>query len=65
VRVFPDGQAVTDFLAWLARFQLGRKRLLDTLLAATFLRAGVKRIITNNESDFRTFGAFEIVGYRP
>ncbi|NQW99306.1 hypothetical protein HQ447_01515 [bacterium] len=43
VRVFPDGQAVTDFLVWLTRHQLGRKRLLDTMLAATFHCAGVKR----------------------
>jgi len=32
-RVFPDGECVTDFLSWLARHRLGRKRLLDTLLA--------------------------------
>lgn len=42
----------TDFLAWLAGYQLGRKRLRDTLLAATFFRAGVRRIITNNEKVF-------------
>jgi predicted nucleic acid-binding protein len=65
VRVFPDGQAVADFLVWLARHQLGRKRLLDTLLAATFQSAGVKRIITNNERDFRVLGVFEIVNFRP
>jgi predicted nucleic acid-binding protein len=64
VRVFPDGQAVTDFLAWLTRHQLGRKRLLDTLLAATFQRAGVKRLLTNNDRDFKLFGCFEFVGFR-
>jgi predicted nucleic acid-binding protein len=65
VRVFPDGQAVADFLGWLTRHQLGRKRLLDTLLAATFQSAGVKRIVTNNGRDFRVLGAFEIVKFRP
>jgi predicted nucleic acid-binding protein len=65
VRVFPDGQAVGNFTAWLARHQLGRKRLLDTLLAATFQSAGVRRIVTNNERDFKVLGIFEIVGYRP
>lgn len=65
VRVFPDGQAVSDFLGWLTRHQLGRKRLLDTLLAASFHSAGVKRIVTNNERDYKAFGAFEIVGFRP
>ena len=65
VRVFPDGQAVSDFLRWLTRHQLGRKRLLDTLLAASFHSAGVKRIVTNNERDYKAFGAFEIVAFRP
>ena len=65
VRVFPDGQAVADFFVWLTRHQLGRKRLLDTILGATFQSAGVKRIITNNEQDFRVLGVFEIVSFRP
>lgn len=65
VRVFPDGQAVADFFVWLTRHQLGRKRLLATILAATFQSAGVKRIITNNERDFRVLGVFEIVNFRP
>ncbi|MCH7228790.1 hypothetical protein [Haloferula sp. A504] len=64
VRVFPDGEAVTDFLAWLSRHRLGRKRLPDTLLAAGFRRAGVKRLITNNERDFAVLGWFEIVTFR-
>ena len=64
VRVFPDGETVTDFLAWLSRHGLGRKRLLDTLLAASFRRAGVNRLITNNERDFSVLGGFEIVTFR-
>jgi predicted nucleic acid-binding protein len=65
MRVFPDGQAVTDFLGWLSRYQLGRKRLLDTLLAATFQQASVKKLITNNERDYKNFGCFEIVTFQP
>ena len=65
VRVFPDVQAVSDFLVWLTRHQLGRKRLLDTMLAATFHCAGVKRIVTNNERDFKVLGIFDIVSFRP
>ncbi len=64
VRVFPTTEATTDFLSWLQLHGLGRKRLLDTLLAATFHRAGVRHIITNNEKDYRLFGLFELVGYR-
>jgi predicted nucleic acid-binding protein len=64
VRVFPDGAAATDFLSWLQLHGLGRKRLLDTLLAATFHRAGIRRIITNNERDYRDFGS-DLKGERP
>jgi predicted nucleic acid-binding protein len=64
VRVFPDGQAVADFFSWLTRHQLGRKRLLDTMLAATFHSAGVKRVVTNNERDFKLLGVFEMVNFR-
>lgn len=64
VRVFPDADATSDFLTWLQRHRLGRKRLLDTLLAATFYRAGIRRVITNNERDYREFGIFEILSYK-
>src|SRR4051794_39272500 len=36
IQVFPDSGATQQFFTWLAQFSLGRKRLLDTLLAATF-----------------------------
>jgi hypothetical protein len=42
---------------------LGRKRLLDTLLAATFREAGIAKIITNNGKDYAVFGCFDIVEY--
>jgi predicted nucleic acid-binding protein len=64
VRVFPGGQSVPCFLAWLRQHRLGRKRLLDTLLAATFLEAGISRVLTNNGRDYEVFGCFEIVDYR-
>lgn len=65
LRVFPDAQSVKDFVGWLTRHQLGRKRLLDTMLAATFKQSGITRLITNNERDFKVFGCFEIVTFRP
>ena len=64
VHVFPDAQSVVYFVDWLRRHQLGRKRLLDTLLAATFRTAGVLAIITNNGRDFAMLGGFLIVEYR-
>lgn len=63
-RVFPEGQAAGNFLDWLSRHRLGRKRLLDTLLAATYQQAGIKRLLSNNDGDFRVFGCFEIVSFR-
>lgn len=59
-RVVPDDQAVSQFLAWMQQHGLGRKRLLDTLLAATYYRSGVTRIATSNARDYRVFGVFEL-----
>jgi hypothetical protein len=42
-------------------FRLGRKRLLDTLLAATYHLAGVQRLAATDWRDFETFGVFEIL----
>jgi predicted nucleic acid-binding protein len=58
VRVFPDDAATRQFLAWLQQFSLGRKRLLDTLLAATYRQAGISSLLTTNPADFSVFGAF-------
>ena len=63
VRVFPDSRSVNDFIQWLRTHRLGRKRLLDTQLAASFRSAGIHRLITNNHADFRIFGCFELIGY--
>jgi predicted nucleic acid-binding protein len=64
MHVVPGGRAVDDFVGWLRRHRLGRKRLLDTLLAATLRNAGVDRIITNNARDFEVLECLEIVGFR-
>lgn len=53
-----------DFFAWLWQHQLGRKRLLDALLAASLRKAKVTKIITNNAKDYEVLGAFEVVGFR-
>jgi len=63
IRVFPDGDAAENFLSWVREHRLGRKRLLDTLLATTFFRAGIRRVITNNGDDYRVFGVFEMIPY--
>jgi predicted nucleic acid-binding protein len=58
--VVADLETVVLFLAWMREHRLGRKRLLDTLLAATYQRAGVRRLATSNWRDFATFGVFEL-----
>lgn len=56
-----DFDVGTVFLGWMSSFSLGRKRLLDTLLAASFHSAGVRRIATTNWRDFQCFDVFEPV----
>lgn len=55
-RVFPSNESTSLFLDWMQRHQLGRKRILDTQLAAIFWTAGVRQILTANPMDFRIFG---------
>jgi len=63
VRIVPTGDAVgVRFLDLVRHHHLGRKRLLDTLLAATYLEAGVHVIAT---TDARDFGHFEGLGVVP
>lgn len=47
-------------LQWIRKFNLGRKRILDTYLAAVLHSVGVKRLLTSNPADFSAFGVFEI-----
>ncbi|MEO0415126.1 MAG: PIN domain-containing protein [Verrucomicrobiota bacterium] len=65
VRAYPTGTAVEDFFEWLRKYKLGRKRLLDTMLAATFHQLGVSKILTNNGRDYKVLGQFEVISFRP
>jgi len=58
--VFPSDITTNLFFDWMHRYQLGRKRILDTQLAATFWSSGIHRIITSNPTDFQLFG-FEVI----
>ena len=55
-QVFPDRLSTDLGLDWLSNHQLGRKRILDTQLAATLWSSGVRRIVTSNPDDFAIFG---------
>ena len=57
----PDESTVAWFLAAMTKGRLGRKRLLDTLLAGTFRSAGVQSMLTLNAADFGIFDEFECV----
>jgi len=58
---FPTAQAVSLFRRWMHQHQLGRERLLDTMLAATYHMAGADQIVTTNARDFSVFGCFHVV----
>lgn len=60
-QVCPDSAAVTLFTHWMVRHGLGRTRILDTLLAATYAAAGVRRIISSNARDYGTFEEMEVL----
>ena len=64
VRIYPEGDAVSTWIEWLREHRLGRKRLLDTMLAASACSYGISTIVTNNEKDFKVFGSFEILTYK-
>lgn len=59
--VFASAAAMHQFLAWLQEFSLGRKRLLDTLLAATYQQAGIRSLLTTNAAEFAIFGLFHCI----
>jgi hypothetical protein len=59
--VFPNADATRQFLDWLDHLQLGRKRLLDTLLAATYRQCGIRSLLTTNPDDFGVFDCFDLI----
>jgi predicted nucleic acid-binding protein len=60
-RILPGPTVVHRMLDLLATMRLGRKRILDTALAATLESAGVTRLATLNAADFRVFSFLEVV----
>jgi len=59
--VVVDAEAGALFLTWMHELRLGRKRLLDTLFAASLYAAGVERLATTDWRDFDVYGVFELV----
>ena len=57
--IYPSLDSTRLALLWLRQHRLGRKRLLDTQLAATYYSEGITRLLTLNMSDFEVFGVFQ------
>jgi predicted nucleic acid-binding protein len=60
-QVRPDAAAVDFFTRWMRELGLGRKRILDTMLAATYAAAGIRTLVTSNLRDFERLKAFDVV----
>ena len=61
VRIMPAPAVLHRTLELLSTLSLGRKRILDTALAATLEAAGIRRLATFNGDDFRIFPFLEVV----
>ena len=59
-----DASAVATAFELMERHQLGRKRMADTLLAASLLGHGVHELITCNLGDFRIFDGLTLLDPR-
>lgn len=59
-QVAVDAEVGALFVTWMREFRLGRKRLLDTLLAATYYRSSVIRVAATDWRDFELYGVFEV-----
>jgi predicted nucleic acid-binding protein len=57
----PTKESLHQTLRWMRQFNLGRKRILDTNLAAILHTAGVRRLLTSNPGDFSVYGVLEIL----
>jgi predicted nucleic acid-binding protein len=59
-QVLPTADAVALFLEWMRGLRLGRRRIHDTLLAATCVTAGIKEIVTSDRDGFQVFGGLTV-----
>ena len=57
-QVLPSDVAIALFHTWMRLHQLGRNRVLDTLLAATYRAVDVTSLLTLNATDFQVFDEF-------
>jgi hypothetical protein len=53
--------SLAQTLEWMRRHKLGRKRILDTHLAAVLYTNGATRLLTSNPADFALFTVLQTV----
>lgn len=61
VHLLPTSATVRQFLDAMAQQKLGRKRVLDTLLASACLATGLTHLITGNPDDYRLFPGLQLI----
>lgn len=57
----PTHASMDQTIRWMRQFNLGRKRILDTHLAAILHTSGVRRLLTSNPADFTVFGVLKTI----
>lgn len=60
-QIYPDYKTLQLFFEWMEIFSLGRKRILDTYLAATYYSQGITDIVSSDARDFKVFGCFTMM----
>ena len=61
IPVYPNQQSQELFSAWMGSYNLGRKRILDTMLAAVYCANGAGTIVTSNARDFELFQELQVL----
>lgn len=62
--LLPQADMLSRFFELMETHRLGRKRVLDTSLAATCLAAGVTHLITGNAADYALFSGLQLIEMR-
>lgn len=59
--LFPNADSLSRFFELMVKHRLGRKRVLDTSLAATLIASGIDHLITGNAADYRVFKDLQLI----
>ncbi len=59
--VQPGPSALALFHSWMLQYKLGRKRVLDTMLAATYREAGISVIASIDDRGFSLFPGIRVL----